>query len=352
LESLVIAGFVRGLSVRDVEATLAEALGAEAALSKSSVSRICQAIAEQFTAWRGRRLDLLSLDYLFLDGSHFKMHPGSPAEPILAAWGISTDGKPVLVGLDVAAGESADAWDAFLDGLADRGLRAPLLVISDGAAGLIGAIERNLPHALRQRCLVHRARNLLAKTPKKDQDEVKAAYWKLFDVPDDIDPGQAAVDHGQKQIDAFAARYGKRLPAAVRCLLDDRAALTAYLRFPREHWHRIRHSNVIWVNRPTETRLADTVRASRCRERSGFILNLDAARGGDHDGRGGARGRLVPVGWLVAWCRGGQRVSGTSADPPVLGGDGARVRVRRRMSGPVFGGAGARARRRGAHRCL
>jgi putative transposase len=245
LESLVIAGFVRGLSVRDVEATLAEALSAEAALSKSTVSRICQVIAEQFDAWRTRRLDLLSLDYLFLDGSHFKMHSGSPAEPILAAWGITTDGKPVLVGLDVAASEGADAWDGFLDGLADRGLRAPLLVISDGAAGLVGAIERNLPHALRQRCLVHRARNLLAKVPKNAQEEVKVAYWKLFDVPDQIEPGQGAVDHVQKQIDAFAARYGKRFPAAVRCLLDDRAALTAYLRFPREHWHRVRHSNFI-----------------------------------------------------------------------------------------------------------
>src|SRR5512133_1204929 len=49
LESLVIAGFVRGLSVRDVEATLADALGAEAALSKSTVSRICEAIKNEFT---------------------------------------------------------------------------------------------------------------------------------------------------------------------------------------------------------------------------------------------------------------------------------------------------------------
>jgi putative transposase len=64
-------------------------------------------------------------------------------------------------------------------------------------------------------------------------------------VPDEIDAGQAAVDHVQRNIDAFAARYGKRFPAAVRCLLDDRTALTAYLRFPREHWPRIRHSNII-----------------------------------------------------------------------------------------------------------
>jgi transposase-like protein len=79
LETLVIAGFVRGLSVRDVEASLADALGPQAALSKSTVSRVCQAIAEQFNTWRQRRLDELELDYLFLDGSHFKMHHGARA---------------------------------------------------------------------------------------------------------------------------------------------------------------------------------------------------------------------------------------------------------------------------------
>ena len=84
LESLVI-GFVRGLSVRDVQNTLADALGAEAALSKSTVSRVCQAIGEEFTAWSSRRLEGLELDYLFLDASMFKMHPGARAEPVLAA---------------------------------------------------------------------------------------------------------------------------------------------------------------------------------------------------------------------------------------------------------------------------
>ena len=92
LESLVIAGFVRGLSVRDVEATLADALGAEAALSKSTVSRICEAIKDEFDAWKFRDLSEISLEYLYLDGSHFRMHEGSRAEPVLAAWGITSRG--------------------------------------------------------------------------------------------------------------------------------------------------------------------------------------------------------------------------------------------------------------------
>src|SRR6476646_3822368 len=245
LESLVIAGFVRGLSTRDVEAALVEALGEQAAVSKSTVSRICGEIKTQFEAWSARRLDDVELDYLFLDGSHFKYHANASAEPVLAGWGIDTGGKPVFVGLAAASSESGDAWEGFLTGLGERGLACPLLVISDGAAGLIGAVERTMGAALRQRCLIHRARNVLAKVPKNAQAEVKADYWAIFDLPEDAQPGPDAVGKAQAKIDSFATRWRDSYPAAVRCLLDDRDSLTVYLRFPREHWTRVRHSNFI-----------------------------------------------------------------------------------------------------------
>jgi putative transposase len=110
LETLVIAGFVRGLSVRDVEAALLDALGEQATVS--TVSRVCEQIKEEFERWSQRRLDDVHLDYLFLDGSHFRYHANAAAEPVLAAWGIDIDGKPVFVGLDAAASESGDAWAA------------------------------------------------------------------------------------------------------------------------------------------------------------------------------------------------------------------------------------------------
>ena len=151
LESLVIAGFVRGLSTRDVEATLADALGAEATLSKSTVSRVCEQVKDEFTRWRERRLDDLTLDYL-LDASHFKMHPGARAELVLAAWGITTEGKAVFVALGEGGSESTDVWSGFLGELTARGLTPPLLVISDGAGGLINATETVFGRSLRQRC--------------------------------------------------------------------------------------------------------------------------------------------------------------------------------------------------------
>ena len=179
----------------------------------------------------------------------FRMHPGARAEPVLAAWGITTDGKPVFVALAAGGSESTDAWAGFLDELRGRGLRPPLLVISDGAAGLINAAESVLARSLRQKCLIHRARNVLAKVPAAAQDQVRDAYWAIFDTDAltaaGIAPGHKLVTAVQARIDAFAERYGKLYPSAVKCLLTDRGQLTSYLRFPVEHHKRIRHSNFI-----------------------------------------------------------------------------------------------------------
>jgi transposase-like protein len=85
--------------------------------------------------------------------------------------------------------------------------------------------------------------------PAHAQAEVKAAFWQIFD---DItaEPGQAAVAQARSRAHAFADRYQGRYPAAVACLTDTLPELTTFLRFPREHWSRIRHTNPISVNRP------------------------------------------------------------------------------------------------------
>jgi len=99
LETLVISCWVRGLSDRDVEAMLAEVFGEQAAVSRTTVSRICQRLRAEFDTWKRRDLSGTKVDYLYLDGSFFKMHPKARAEPVLVAWGIDVDGRPVFLGL-------------------------------------------------------------------------------------------------------------------------------------------------------------------------------------------------------------------------------------------------------------
>jgi putative transposase len=243
LETLVISCWVRGLSDRDVEAMLAEVFGEQAAVSRTTVSRICQRLRAEFDAWKRRDLTGTRIDYLYLDGSFFKMHPKARAEPVLVAWGIDVDGKPVFLGLAPGAAESTDAWRALLEDLKDRGLGAPLLVISDGGKGLGAAIECSFAASLHQRCLVHVCRNLIAKVPTHAQDQVKRDYWAVFDGIEA--EGEAAVAEARRRAKRFIAKWQPLYPAAVACVADNLDALLVHLLFPAEHRKRIRHSNLI-----------------------------------------------------------------------------------------------------------
>jgi putative transposase len=245
LESLVISGWVRGLSDRDIEAALREALGPEATVSKSTVSRICEQIKDEFDRWRTRDLSQVAIDYLFVDASHFKMHDGARSEPVLAAYGITTEGNAVFLHLDGVSAESTDACVGFLQDMVARGLGSPVLTATDGAPGLCTAIDQIFPHARRQRCLIHRARNTVAKVSQIDQDAVTADYWEIFDLDERFTPGEAAVAEARRRAEVFASTWGKAYPGAVATVTDGLDDLVAHLHYPRAHWPRIRHTNLI-----------------------------------------------------------------------------------------------------------
>lgn len=245
LESLVISGWVRGLSDRDITAALAETLGPEATVSKSTVSRICEAIKDEFAAWRTRDLSEVELDYLFVDASHFKIHDGARSEPVLVAYGITTTGNPIFLHLDGVSAESTDACVGFLQDMVARGLACPVLTISDGAPGLCSALDQVFAQARRQRCLIHRARNCVSKVSEVDQPAVRADFWEIFDIDHDIAPGDAALAEARRRAETFASTWGPAYPGAVACVTSDFDQLVAHLHYPRAHWGRIRHTNLI-----------------------------------------------------------------------------------------------------------
>ena len=169
-----------GSSHRDVGVALREALGPEATLLKSTLSRICRVLVAELEARRRRDISAVELDYLFLDACHFKLHPASSrAEPVLCARSGAADGGPHFLAPEAVTAERYDACEDFLRGLMMRGLRPPLLAVTDGAPGLLGAVEHVFRQSLLQRCLVHLAGNVLAKAPTADQDALKADCWSV-----------------------------------------------------------------------------------------------------------------------------------------------------------------------------
>ena len=171
LRALVIGAFVRGLSMRDVESLCEQAgLGK---LSKTTASRICEELRERFERIKRRDLYEVRLAALFLDAPYLAVRPDGPKEGVLVAWGFSEQGERVLLAVMLGMRESYEDWLALARDLIARGLGAPLLIVADGAPGLTGAIEQCWPASDRQRCCVHRARNLYAKLPERERERVK-----------------------------------------------------------------------------------------------------------------------------------------------------------------------------------
>src|ERR1700733_11615005 len=195
LKALVIGAFVRGLSMRDVESLCEQAgLGK---LSKSTASRMCEELRARFEAFKRRNLYDVNLDATFIS-----VRPTGPKEGVLVAWGFTDAGERSLLSVTLGMRESYEGWQALGRDLIARGLGAPMLIVADGAPGLTKAIETCWPASDRQRCCVHRARNLYSKVPERERERVKHAYWQALD--DAINPGdakrrlQALVDELEK----------------------------------------------------------------------------------------------------------------------------------------------------------
>jgi putative transposase len=237
LKALVIGAFVRGLSMRDVESLCEQAgLGK---LSKSTASRMCQELRERFAAFARRDLYDIRLVALFLDATFISVRPNGPKEGVQVAWGFTEDGERILLAVSLGMRESFEDWQSLGRDLISRGLGAPMLIVADGAGGLTKAIEQCWPASDRQRCCVHRARNLYAKLPDRDRERVKHAYWQALDEAiserDARQRLQALID--QLDTEGFTA--------AARCLADDLDALVVHLRYPLRHRRRWRSTNLL-----------------------------------------------------------------------------------------------------------
>jgi transposase-like protein len=156
---------------------------------------------------------------------------------VLTVYGIRDDGRPVLLHLAMGPRESYDVWLAVLHELVTRGLNEPLLVVFDGNPGLKRAVREVFPNARRQRCQVHKMRNILAKLPRMARPEMKRLVQQVFRAPNH----ETAIRRGK----ALLARFRRRFPDAMACLEADLEECVAHLIFPREHHKRIRTTNLI-----------------------------------------------------------------------------------------------------------
>ena len=238
LESVLPLLYLHGLSSGDFREALPALLGPEAGgLSPSAIVRLTKTWTAEYEAFRRRELFDRDYVYLWADGVHFTIRLDEERLCTLVLIGVRPDGTKEVVALEDGYRESAESWRSVLRDLKQRGLRAPLLAIGDGALGFWAAVRDVWPETAEQRCWVHRIANVLDKLPRSLQPRAKQALHEIMYAET-----RAAAAKG---IAAFEVTYGAKYPKAAASLTVDQDRLLAYFDYPAAHWKHLRTTNPI-----------------------------------------------------------------------------------------------------------
>jgi transposase-like protein len=234
----IAATYLAGGNTRRIRGALQPLLKA-APLSKSAVSRVVATLKDGLAAWRTRSLADVDAIYLYLDGFALRVRSAGKvvSVPVLGVVGVLPDGRKQLLALDLCAGESLAAWKGCLDDLAARGLRAPMLCIIDGNAGLRRAVGLVWPRTAVQRCCVHKLRNLERKAPKHALAAIRDDFHRIVYA--------ASADAARGAYTVFERTWAKRCPGVVTSLREGGDELFTFFRFPKAQWKTLRTTNVI-----------------------------------------------------------------------------------------------------------
>ena len=228
--------FVSGTSTHKVGEVAATLMGV--APSASAVSRLNQTLTEQFETWRGRPL-LPHYCILYLDGIHFTVRHGTQTDStiILTALGVDLEGNKDVLALRACAEEDKDGWSCLLQDLRGRGATQMDLIVTDGHEGLLAAVSTLFAATPRQRCVVHKQRNVLNAIPHRERKEVSTELAGIFK--------QEKKEDALLNLAAFKAKYQKRYPEAIRSLCEDEEHLLTFYAFPQVMHRYIRSTNAI-----------------------------------------------------------------------------------------------------------
>jgi len=235
LDRLIGQLFLAGVSGRNLERVSAELWGKK--VSRSTVSRATEAFSEEQRAINEAPVPA-QVRYLFLDGQNHKVRTefGVTDRQMLAAFAITPDGSERLLGYRLGTSESEAEWALLLEDLKARGLRQAELIVVDGAGGLEKALEGRFSDVPVQRCIMHAARNVMAKVRSRNKAEVGADLRMIWDSPDRA--------QAMRAFEAFTTKWIVSEERAVRCLAEKVERCLTFYDFPEADWSKIRTNNV------------------------------------------------------------------------------------------------------------
>lgn len=230
--------YLAGISADGIQEALHALLGEQAkGLSDSTVSRLKERWSSELDNFAKCDHSKDEWVYLWCDGIYTGLRGDGGKVCALVVIGVNERGQKRLLAMRAGQRESELSWrEVFMD-LKARGVKAPKLIIGDGAAGLWGAAEKIYPKTRHQRCWVHKTANVLNKLPKHKQPEAKRHLQAIWN--------EDSKAKAAKELDRFVVIYGEKYAAAASCLAKDKDQLLAFFDFPALQWKSLRTTNPI-----------------------------------------------------------------------------------------------------------
>ena len=229
--------YLHGMSSGDFAPALSGFFGSAAGLSASVVTRLTAQWQDEQKEFSKRTLADADYVYCWADGVHFNVRLDEERLCCLVIVGVRADGTKELVAIADGLRESTGSWADVLRDCKRRGMRAPVVMVGDGAFGMWSALRDVFPETREQRCWVHVTANVLNALPKSAQPGARKALAEIRDAEDRA--------HAETAIKKFADQYETKWPKAVAKITDKPDALLCFFDFPAEHWLHLKTTNPI-----------------------------------------------------------------------------------------------------------
>jgi putative transposase len=220
----VLALYARGLTVREIQAFLAEMYAVE--VSPDLISTVTDAVHTEVTAWQQRALEPM-YPVVFFDALRVKMRDEGTvrSKAVYLALAVLPDGSRDILGIWIEQTEGAKFWLKVFTDLQTRGCHDILIAVTDGLKGMSEALAAVYPATTLQTCIVHLIRHSLDFATWKVRKELAAALRTIYTAPD--------ADLAAAALEAFAdGPWGQRYPAIVASWRRAWAHVIPFFAFP------------------------------------------------------------------------------------------------------------------------
>jgi putative transposase len=203
----IIAMYARGMTVREIQAFLAEMYSVD--VSPDLISRVTDEVMSEVTAWQTRPLEPM-YPVVFFDALRVKIREDAVvrSKAVYLALGVLPDGTRDILGIWIENTEGAKFWMKVFNDLKTRGVQDILIAVTDGLKGMPEALGAVFPATTLQTCIVHLIRNSLDFASWKDRKALAAAIKPIYTA--------VSAEAAQAELDAFeAGPWGQKFPTVV-----------------------------------------------------------------------------------------------------------------------------------------